>query len=199
MIRSRTFGFGSRFIGRQLSEVHRDSGAWGLSPSTRITSGAIPRRSEHQYVHGRVDVSVVNGSAVGTGPVPDLQRHLGLHRAAPGAGFTRGREAVGDQQHAPVPTALIVKLATQFTERRVMHGFGQPGSGQPFDIQVFNGDGPMFADQLCRLLVQKVLPCVADPCMDSGHAALLALPAVRAFALAAQAPLGAFEPTLIAS
>ena len=136
MTRSRACRMGSRFIGCQPSGVHLNSGAWDCPPSTRMTSGP-PARSEHQYIHGRVHVSIVNGSAVGTGPVPDPQRHLGLHRAAPGAGFTRGGEAVCDQQHAPVPLALVFKLTAQLTQRRITHGLcKRPMANIPLNVRI---------------------------------------------------------------
>lgn len=153
MTRSQARRIGSHVIGHQLSSGHVATGAWSLPPSVRMTFGAIPRRSELQYVHGRVDVSVVNGSAGGTGPVPDPQRQLGLHRAAPGAGFTGGREAVGDQQQTPVPLALVFKLPAQFAKRRVSHGGGEPRPGQPFDIQILDRDPTGRAEELPKGLL----------------------------------------------
>ncbi len=196
MTRSSAFRIDSHFIGRQPSGCRMATSAWDRPPSMRMTFGPAAR-SEHQYIHGRVYVSVVNGSAVGTGPVPDLQRHFGLHRAATGAGLACRREAVSDQQHAPVPLALIFNLPAQFTKRRVIHGLGQPGSGQPFHAQVFNGNQAMVTNKSGCLFVQEVFSSISDARMNTCNALSLVVPAVRSFLLTAQTALRHFQPALI--
>lgn len=196
MTHSCAFRIGSHFIGRQLSGCRMATGAWGRPPSMRMTSGPATR-SEHQYIHGRVYVSVVNGSAVGTCPFPDLQRHLGLHRAATGAGLACRREAVRDHQHAPMPLALIFNLPAQFTKRGITHGLCQPGSGQPFYAQVFNGNQAMVTDKRGCLFVQEVFSSISDTRMNTCNAFTLFVPAIRSCLLAAQTALRHFQPALI--
>ncbi|GAA3123274.1 hypothetical protein GCM10010466_12740 [Planomonospora alba] len=135
-----------------------------------------------QDVLRRVDVPVV----------PGAQGQFGEQVPALAACLGRGVPAVDDDQAAAVPLALVLQQAAELTPPAIGDGAGQgPVADHPRDVEVFDRDHVVVADQPRAGLVREIgagaadlrvgagdlglgLGTVVRPALPAGHAALVA-------------------------
>src|SRR6185437_3243868 len=107
--------------GPGMSDIS-SAGIARMTPGYRLTGGKDVLRG--------VDVPVVPGAAGRARPVPRRKGEFFEQVPARRAGLGRRVPAVDHYQGAPVPLALVLKLAAELSEPGVENGLAQPGFGR---------------------------------------------------------------------
>src|SRR5262249_31479369 len=136
------------------------------------------------------DIPVMPGTARRARPAPRAQVEPGEQIPASRAGLGGRVPAADHDQLAPVPLALILKLATELAPPATGDRTGQPPvADHVLDGEILDHDDIRRADQASAGPVQEVAPRVADLAVGAGDLSRRPGPVPAAFLAAGQAPL----------
>lgn len=177
----------------------------GYLPSSQFASGinfsrlpaqvarftrAELRHACRNDIERRIVVAIMNHPAIGAGPTSDGQRELFELVAAGRAGFARRQPLIYDNQGAPVPSALVLKLSTDLSPSCVADCAGKPGvTNHVLYHQVLDADDIEVTDQTGSELVGRVLALIADFGVGLGDSEPLTFSALGTLLTARQAAL----------
>ena len=144
----------------------------GGSPSGRLTF-----QPDTENVPSRVDIAIVQCTAVRAFPMPHSER-AHTFRAARGdrpASRTRSGSPsfVGHHEHRPVPSGLVPEHVSECRPGCVEHGFCHPSSGKLSGLHIADDDVSIITREPRRLLVQVMLAGVGDLGVDRAYAGLV--------------------------
>jgi hypothetical protein len=138
--------------------------------------------------------AVMDCPAVGTGPAANGQRKLFKFVTATRTGFRAGEPAVNLYQGSAIPSALVFKLALDFSPARIGNVPCESGVlNHIFDGQVLNTDNVKLSDKAGSELVCGVFALMPDFAVSLRDPEPLLLVSLRAFDSATQTALLLFQ------
>ena len=163
-----------------------------LSPSTR--NPRLPAGCKASDIFRRVDIAVVPGSAIGTGPFPNPQRHDFLIATAVATRFACRLPAVYYHHLPPVPIRFVFNLPAEFAHADIGDSARKAVVFQhPGHVQVFQLNHVRAADNRRGGLVQEVGAHRRDVGVNLSNPASLLTAPVAAFLHPGQPALLALE------
>lgn len=161
------------------------SGCFYVSSATRRRRAILNGHRECSEVQGSVVITIAAVTAVVADEHPNIKGQFGFHCLTVRAGLTRRIPPVRHMQTGASPIGLVSQLPSNFGESRITDRAIQPtlvgatGSAHSGDIEVFDDDGVVDADELGGEFVKVVAATVGDPGMYPLNLVLRAEPPIR--------------------
>lgn len=159
-----------------------------------MVSTGCHRKTCGEYVTSGVVIAVMQDSTALAAPCADAERQILEHEAANRAGLAARKEPVDLCQAPSIPCTLVGELAHELTPTRAGDCARQTTVlDHILDAQVLNHDRLVFANELSRELVNKVLSLVGDFGVEFCDSLPRFLAILGAFDLARESLLGSLE------
>ena len=149
-------------------------------------------------IQGSVRIPIVDSTAFGTGPLPNIQIKRVKKMPADRTAFRTGKPLVDGHHRPPIPGGFVVQLSDQFAPAHIRNRFRQAVILQHvFDRQRLDTDHLVLVNQTSRQFVQEITASVGDAGMEFGHLAAGFLAVLRPLLLFGVAPLQRCEALLV--
>jgi len=185
---------GASRLSRRVPAWRREGSSFA-APSRDCSRSYLRSTGGHRQPGGLCDVyccvhvPVVNCPAARACPLANVQRLGAILVPADRAHLAGGLEPADAAEVPSVHPGLVLQHMHECRPARIMHGFGQPGAGEPFDRQVFHGDRLVLADQRRGELVMELTPRIGHSRVRPGYLDPGPVPVPAAYLLAGQSLL----------
>jgi ABC-type multidrug transport system ATPase subunit len=128
------------------------------------------RESLGQHVLGGVFIPFMLHAAVGTDPLPHIQRERFQDLSARRARLGGRKEAINLDESPPVPVGFVLQLAHELSPSHIADGFGKAVVlDHAFDVQTLHTDHLVFVDNPCGQLMLIVSSLVSNAGVKTSH------------------------------